>query len=104
MSHTAENAASFLLAGKPSGAVALLTLDRDYAYADVERGSAAVAAYLSTSASLGDRVILVAENSLYWVAAYLGILRAGLVCVPVPETIAPDDFRYVVNATGARVF
>jgi acyl-CoA synthetase (AMP-forming)/AMP-acid ligase II len=51
----------------------------------------------------GDRVLLLADNSFFWVASYLGILRAGLVCVPLPPAISFEEFSYNPSVTGARV-
>jgi long-chain acyl-CoA synthetase len=95
------NAADFLLAGKRPDATALLTLDRTYTYGEVQFAAAAVTARLRRlGVSKSDRMILAGENSLFWVAAYLGCLKAGLVCVPLPETISAEDFRYVLSTTG----
>ena len=51
----------------------------------------------------GDRVLLIGDNSFFWVAAYLGILRAGLVCVPLPGNISAADLAYIIETTDARV-
>ncbi len=50
----------------------------------------------------GERVLLLAENGLFWVAAYLGILRAGMVCVPLPTKIAAEDLEFILSTTDPR--
>jgi len=47
-------------------------------------------------------VLLIGSNSFFWVAAYLGTLRAGLVCVPLPPSIHPDDLAQIVSTTEAE--
>jgi long-chain acyl-CoA synthetase len=77
-------------------------VDRDHTYGDLESASTCIANYLTwTGVRRGDRILLVADNSFFWVAAYLGILRAGLVCVPVPTTILMDDLAYIIHSTRA---
>jgi acyl-CoA synthetase (AMP-forming)/AMP-acid ligase II len=78
-------------------------LHKDYSYGELQSASADVANYLVAAGSKkGDRVILVSENSFFWVAAYLGTLRAGLVCVPLPTSLSAQDLDYIVQITEAR--
>ncbi len=94
---------SFLLHGKDPARVALRMLDRDHTYGEIQSASGAVSNYLRSKGLLkGDRVLLVADNSLFWVAAYLGAMQAGAVCVPLPMTIAAQDLDYIVSTTAAQ--
>jgi acyl-CoA synthetase (AMP-forming)/AMP-acid ligase II len=103
MNGTDYNVAQYLLGGKEDSRRALLTLKGDHSYGELRLVSADVAKYLTaTGGHKGDRVILVSDNSLFWVAAYLGILRSGLVCVPLPPNISQSDFDYIVGITEAR--
>jgi len=98
------NVAAFLLEGKRPGGIALRMLDCDHTYGELQSASSAVAAYLARAgATKGDRILLIAENSLFWVSAYLGILKAGLVCVPLPTSIASEDLHRIRYTTEARV-
>ncbi len=54
-------------------------------------------------AKKSDRVLLISENSAFWVAAYLGMMRAGLVCVPLAASISPTDFDHVLRITEASI-
>lgn len=95
------NVAALLLEGKPPNAIALRTLSGDHTYGELARAAARIAAQLMEGEQLGGRVLLIAENSFFWVAAYLGILRAGMVCVPLPPTIPAADLAHILNSTGA---
>lgn len=95
-----ENISDYLLSGKEESRVALLTRQRSYSYGQLCAASADVAKFLLGSGSLkGDRVLLVAENGFFWVAAYLGILRAGLICVPLSPTMSGQELDYVLKIT-----
>jgi long-chain acyl-CoA synthetase len=99
----AGNAAAYLMPGHDADRVALDCLDGVYTYGVLATGAARVAGLLSESgAERGDRVLLMGENSFFWVASYLGILQGGFVCVPLPATVPPEDLSYIVQVTGAK--
>ncbi|HEY1967553.1 MAG TPA: AMP-binding protein, partial [Pseudonocardia sp.] len=50
----------------------------------------------------GDRVLLYGENSVEAFLAKLAIARAGLVCVPINPTLAPDVLAYLISTTEPR--
>lgn len=98
-----QSVAEYLLSGKDDTRTALLTLREEYSYGDLRAASEDVAKYLlANDGRRGDRVALVADNSFFWIAGYLGILRAGLVCVPLPPNIGEEDLKYIVETTEPR--
>lgn len=104
MARSNSNVAEFLLEGKPDDRIALRLLGEDKTYGQLRSVVAAFAYYLGEiGCRKGDRVILAAENSFFWVSAYLGALRAGLVCVPLPPTVTAEDLEHVLSVTEARV-
>jgi len=104
MTQPCTNITDFLLEGKPPARVALQFVDRDYSYGELQDAAADVSRYLTTvGGQKGDRVILVGDNSFFWVAVYLGVLRAGLVCVPLPTSLSIRDLSYVLELTESRI-
>ena len=51
----------------------------------------------------GDRVALLSENRPEWSIVDLGVLSLGAVNVPIYTTQAPDQVRYILEDSGARV-
>ena len=99
-----SNAADYLLWGKDPASVALLNLESRDTYGDLDVVSAQVAGHLiSCGVQKGDRAILISENGFFWVVAYLGALRAGMVCVPLPPAISQEELSYVIQSTEARI-
>ena len=97
------NVTNFLLDGKDPSRVALRMIDRDHTYGELRSASLDVASYLTLRGGRkGDRVLLVSDNSLFWVAAYLGALQAGMVCVPLPTSITAQDLDYILQTTEAH--
>jgi len=96
------NVCDYLLEGKSAAGPALLTLQGEYTYAQLKQGASSVARFLVKSGfRKGDRALLVAESTFFWVAAYLGILRAGMVCVPMAPGSTPEELQYVFDITEA---
>jgi long-chain acyl-CoA synthetase len=52
--------------------------------------------------SRGDRIGLFAENGPFFIAAYLGAIRAGLCVVPFPVDCSEAVFRRIVASTGMK--
>ena len=50
----------------------------------------------------GDRVLLVLPDSPVFVAAFLGTVLHGAVAVPVSTALTADDYRYILQDSGAR--
>lgn len=104
MAREHSNVADFLLEGKPDGRIALRLLSGEVSYGELRQAAAAFVRYFGDlGCRKGDRIVLAAENSPFWVGAYLGILKAGLICVPLPPSIAPEDLRDVLTVTESRV-
>lgn len=96
------NVTDFLIDGKSPDLVALHLTGGECTYGALADGALRVASFLiCTGVKPGDRVILIDDSSFFWVIAYLGIMRAGLVCVPLPPSISPRDLEYVRASTGA---
>jgi acyl-coenzyme A synthetase/AMP-(fatty) acid ligase len=104
MSQSNSNVADFLLEGKPTDRIALHLLGEERTYGQLRVASTAFARYFDEiGCRKGDRVVLAGENSFFWVGAYLGILRAGLVCVPLSTTVTAEDLEHVLAVTESRV-
>jgi long-chain acyl-CoA synthetase len=51
----------------------------------------------------GDRVALLSENRPEWVMADFAALTAGCVTVPIYTSLLPDQVRYIVDDSGAKI-
>ncbi|MEM7254861.1 MAG: class I adenylate-forming enzyme family protein [Pseudomonadota bacterium] len=50
----------------------------------------------------GDRIAVLSQNRVEFIIAYLGIMRAGLIAVPVNIKFPPETIAYVLSDCGAR--
>src|SRR3989304_3260084 len=99
-----SNVTDFLLEGKNPYRIALQLIREDVSYGQLqERVERTARLVLQMGGKKGDRAILVSDNSLFWVASYLGIMRAGLVCVPLSTSVPDQDLEHVLRITEARI-
>jgi long-chain acyl-CoA synthetase len=59
-------------------------------------------ALLDKGLTPGQKVIIYVPNSIQWVVAWLGIQRAGGVCVPITPIYTPSDLEYIANDSDAE--
>ena len=104
MSSSCRNVGDYLLEGTNPDKTALLTITEEHTYGDLRLAAGKIVAYLrKIGASKGDRILLISANNLFWVASYLGVLRAGMVCVPLPETISQSNLEFISKTAGAKI-
>ncbi|MEN8806367.1 MAG: AMP-binding protein [Desulfobacterales bacterium] len=60
------------------------------------------AALTDLGAGEGRKVILYVPNSIQWVVAWLGILRADGICVPITPIYTPHDLKYIATDSDAE--
>ncbi|MDP3178538.1 MAG: AMP-binding protein, partial [Spirochaetaceae bacterium] len=74
----------------------------EWSYARVGLEAKALAAFLrSRGLSAGDRVVIWSDNRPEWCVAYLGLVAAGFVAVPVDALIPEDDAARIYVAAEA---
>ncbi|MFV0681244.1 AMP-binding protein [Ottowia sp.] len=73
-------------------------------YADVDRQSAAFAAWLQTKLGVkkGDRIAVMMPNFMAFPIAFLGIVRAGAVQVSVNPLYTPRELEHQLNDSGSE--
>ena len=68
----------------------------------LERASALAYALRELGLAAGDRVVLIAQNRVDWIAADFGTLLAGCVVVPTFATLALDQVDYIFKDCAAK--
>ena len=85
----------------PSKAVAILD-GRTLTYAELDAASDRVAgALLAAGLHAGDRVGVQLPNSFEFLYAYFGILKAGLVMVPINPLLKAAEIGHMMEDSGA---
>jgi acyl-CoA synthetase (AMP-forming)/AMP-acid ligase II len=77
---------------------------REFTYLELDAMTMAVARALSKRGFVrGDRVAILSANRTEYLAAYGGIMRAGLVAVPVNYRYPREMIHFIVKDCGARL-
>jgi long-chain acyl-CoA synthetase len=84
--------------------LALVDGDRRLTWSDLDAAVDKAAQGFSAAGLVpGYRVILLLANSIDFVTSYLGILRAGLVAVPLNTGLTTSEISTVIQHSGARL-
>jgi long-chain acyl-CoA synthetase len=67
-----------------------------------ELSSRVAAGMIKSGFKIGDHAALLAPSSPQWVAAYLGILKAGGVVVPIDKELKAAELRHILTDCDAR--
>ena len=88
------NTSDYLLADAAPDGVALVESGERYTYGQLRSAAGRLAADLAAlDLPSGSRVGVLGPNSLFWVAAYLAVMKRNHVAVPFSDKLTPDDVR-----------
>lgn len=98
------NLFDYLLDNASETDTALIQEGRHTTYGDMNRLANTVARELM-QAGMGfqQKIGILAENSPFWAASYLGILKAGGVAVPLPARLSTEELSGYIKAVGCRI-
>lgn len=90
------------IASKRTGHPAVIYLGTRFSYGEISSlAEDFSSALIMNGFKPGERVILYAPNSVQWVVSWLGVQRAGGVCVPITPIYTPKDLAYIANDSEA---
>lgn len=58
-----------------------------------------MASYLKETFGEGQHIILISPNSVFFLTAYLGILKSGNVCIPLNFAVEQGNLDFILNST-----
>lgn len=83
---------------------AVVSQDRTTTWSELDRLVHAVAGGLTARRmERGDRVAIVLGNSIEFISSYFGILRAGMVAVPMNTSYTATEIENLLRSSGARL-
>ncbi|GGB56631.1 fatty-acid CoA ligase [Tistrella bauzanensis] len=84
---------------------ALVAGDRRLSFADLDAAASDAAARLQAlGIGPGDAVALQGRNTIDWVVAFFGAVRAGAVTVPINHKLAGPETAYILDHSDARLW
>lgn len=83
---------------------ALVHEDKRFTYAQINNKANTLALWLmEQGVTIGDRVVILLENSLEYVVSYYGILKTGAVAVPLSSDLKPDGLNHLLAELEPKV-
>ena len=71
-------------------------------YRQVYQASIRLANYLKNKIGEEQHIILASENSVFFITAYLGILKSGNICIPIDPIIEQENLDYIIKSTESK--
>ena len=86
-------------------------LDKDFvignketiSYKNLYQNSLKIASYLNDNIGANNNIILVSQNSVFFITVYLGILKSDNVCVPLDFSIEQENLEYISNISESTI-
>ncbi|NDP27148.1 MAG: AMP-binding protein [Flavobacterium sp.] len=72
-------------------------------FKSISEESAKLANYLRNKLGQNKNILLVAQNSAFFIVSYLGILKSGNICVPLNPGIEKDGFDFIKERTNSEI-
>src|SRR5258705_6392365 len=104
-----SNLGSLIVRDRDPGKVAVVDLGgeevpREFTYLELDGMADGVArALVKRGLTRGDRVAILAANRTEYLAAYFGIMRAGLTAVPVSFKFPRETIHFILSDSGAKL-
>ena len=72
-------------------------------YNKLYQDSLKVASYLKSNVGSNKNILLISPNSVFFITAYLGILKSGNVCVPLNFAIEQENLDFILETTDCNI-
>jgi long-chain acyl-CoA synthetase len=67
---------------------------------ELYNSSLSLAGQLNMEIGTGKNILLISSNNLFFLTAYLSILKSGNICIPLDPYIEKDNFSYIAGLTN----
>jgi acyl-CoA synthetase (AMP-forming)/AMP-acid ligase II len=68
-------------------------------FKNLYQNSLKIASYLNKNVGENQNIILISPNSVFFITAYLGIIKSGNICVPLNFDIEQNNLDYILNTS-----
>ncbi|MEL4457153.1 class I adenylate-forming enzyme family protein [Lutimonas vermicola] len=72
-------------------------------FKELYNNSLKIASFLKENYGTNQNIILINQNSVFFITVYLGIIKSGNVCVPLDFSIEQGNFNFIANTTESSI-
>lgn len=94
------NAFDYFFENTSSSEKTFLEGNEKTSFRELYRSSLGLAAWLKGEVGTGKNIILVSVNNLFFLKAYMAILKSENVCIPLDPNIEKENFNYIAGLTS----
>ena len=62
-----------------------------------------LADYITARIGMDNKMMLISQNSLFFITCYLAIIKSGNVCVPLNPSIEQENLSYIERITQSKL-
>ena len=81
----------------------ILGVSEEASFKQIYENSLKLGCYLKKSYGEDNRIILLSQNSVFFITVYLGILKSGNICIPINPSIEQGNLDYIVELTKSKI-
>lgn len=78
----------------------LLAGKEEITYNKLYDQTVSIAGWLESKAGRNNHIILISLNNLFFLTAYLAIIKSGNICIPLDPSIEKENFNYIAGLTN----
>jgi long-chain acyl-CoA synthetase len=72
----------------------------EISYLDLHKTSVSLAGWIQSKVGQNKNILLLSVNNLFFLKAYLAIIKSGNICIPLDPNIEHENFRYIRELTN----
>lgn len=94
------NAFDYLFEKTSSLEKTFLAGNEEVSFADLYRSSLKLSSWLEKEVGTGKNIIILSVNNLFFLKAYLAVIKSGNTCIPLDPNIEKENFSYIATLTS----
>jgi long-chain acyl-CoA synthetase len=75
----------------------------EISYKELYNSSHYLADWIKSRVGENKHILLLAVNNLFFLKAYLAIIKSGNICIPLDPSIEPENYRYIYELTNPEL-
>ncbi|MBE0674266.1 MAG: AMP-binding protein [Bacteroidales bacterium] len=77
----------------------LLVGREEISYKDLYNACISLSEWIKGKTGIGQHIFLLSANNVFFLKAYLAIIKSGNICIPLDPSIEKENFRYIYDLT-----